>query len=61
MSKDFERDDIFTGNDAISGLKISPWEGLGKPVDTPPGQFKFDGRYHDLQYWFSGSIYFASI
>ena len=35
LSKDFERDDIFTRKDAISGLKSSPWAGLGKLVNTP--------------------------
>jgi len=43
MSKNFERDDILTGKDAISGLKSSPWEGLGKLVNTPcPVHFLLD-------------------
>jgi hypothetical protein len=28
-------DDIFTGKNAISGLKSGPWEGLGKQDNTP--------------------------
>jgi hypothetical protein len=35
ISKVFEMDDIFTRKDAISGLKNSPWAGLGKQVNTP--------------------------
>jgi len=35
ISQVFEMDDIFTRKDAISGLKNSPWAGLGKQVNTP--------------------------
>ena len=35
ISKVFEVDDIYTRKDAISGLKSSPWAGLGKLVNTP--------------------------
>jgi len=31
----FNADDIYTRKDAISGLKSSPWAGLGKLVNTP--------------------------
>jgi len=34
ISQVFEVDDIFTRKDAISGLKGSSWEGLGKLVNT---------------------------
>jgi len=33
--QDFERDDIFTRKDTISGLKSPPLEGLGKLVNIP--------------------------
>ncbi len=35
LSQGFEVDNIFTGKNAISGLKSSPWAGLGKLVYTP--------------------------
>jgi hypothetical protein len=59
LSQVFEMDDIFTRKDAISGLKSSPWAGLGKLVNTPLDSSIFAGRYHNLQYWFSDSIYIA--
>jgi len=34
-------DDIFTVKNAISGLKSSPWAGLGKTGQYTPGQFNF--------------------
>ena len=34
ISQVFRVDDIFTRKDAISGLKISSWEGLGKLANT---------------------------
>jgi hypothetical protein len=54
-------DDIFSRKDAISGLKSSLWVGLGKLVNTPLDSSIFAGRYHNLQYWFSDSIYIAEI
>ena len=35
LSQVFEVDDIFTGKNAISGLKSSPWADLCKLVNTP--------------------------
>ena len=61
LSQVFEVDDIYTRKDAISGLKSSPWAGLGKLVNTPLDSSIFAGRYHNLQYWFSDSIYIADI
>jgi len=55
----FEVDDIYTRKDAISGLKSSPWSGLGKLVNTPIDSSIFAGRYNNPQYWFSDSIYIA--
>jgi len=34
LSRVFEVDDIFTRMEDITGLKSSPWAGLGKPVNT---------------------------
>ena len=45
----------------ISSLKSSPWAGLGKLVNTPLYSSNFAGRYHNLQYCFSDSIYIAEI
>jgi hypothetical protein len=47
--------------DAISGLKSSPWAGLGKLVNTHLNSSIFAGRYHNLQSWFPDSIYIAVI
>ena len=59
ISKDFERYDIFTRKDAISGFKSCPWAGLSKLVNIPLDSSIFAVRYHNLHYWFYDSIYIA--
>ena len=61
LSQVFIAADIFTFRLAISGLKSSLWADLGQPVRTSLDSSIFAGRYHNLQYWFSDSIYIAGI